>query len=732
MIATQVAARATRDALFLSHFDISALPLVLIAAAVLSIMAVLATARAMATRGPLRIIPPLFLISSLLLIAEFLLAARSPRLVAVVVYLHVSGLGSIMISGFWSIVNEHFDPRSARQNIGRIVGAATVGGLFGGLMAERIGARADLVWVLPVLAVLNIVCGILLLRLKPAGELPAPGPARAETGKKTAESGFHVLSRARYLRNLALIVLLANTAATLIDYLFKASAAGNFATGADLVRFFAVFYTLVSVGTLAVQTGMTGRLLEGIGIANTLAVRPAFVAVGGLVTLPMMGIVGIGILRAVEAVLQSSFFRSGYELLFTPVVPADKRSTKTIIDVGADRMGDVVGGVLIRGIILMPVVLANHILLVLAVVISVLGFFIARGLRRGYIAALEASLINRADALDISPDAIGTRSSMMDTFAGIDLSMTIDSATLSEVRAAISRAVPVDAATPPVPVAPPPPRSDPEIASLEALRSGEPARVHAELRRPGTLSPVLASQTISLLAWDDVTGWASRALAKAAPSITGQLIDRMLNPAEDFAIRRRIPRVLATCATQRSYDGLMAALNDARFEVRFQAGMALARIAERQPSLRVDTVAVYAAVMKETTVDTALWHEQRVIDQPATDETPAVVDGAPKGRSSRRMEYVVTMLSLVIPRAPLQLAYKGLLTDDAVLRGTGLEYLESVLPRDVWKALQPFLDDRRESAGARPSDEVLDNLMRSSASIELNLEELRRRAGDAG
>lgn len=739
MIATQVAGKATRDALFLSNFNISTLPLVLIASACLSIVAVLATARAMAARGPYRVIPPLFIACGVLLVGEYFLAARNPKLGAVVVYLQISGFGSILISGFWSIINEHFDPRTARHSIGRIVGSATVGGLFGGLLAERVAATTSLLWVLLFIAALIIVCGVLLYRLRPAAD-PAPRAAHHDAPARRVESGFRVLARVGYLRNLALIVLLGNVAATLIDYLFKARAAETFAGGAELVRFFAVFYTVVSVITLVVQAGMTGRLLRELGIANTLAVRPAVVSIGGLVTLPLMGLIGTGILRALEAVVQSSLFRSGYELLFTPVVPGDKRSTKTIVDVGADRMGDIVGGTVIRAVILLPVALADHVLMALAVLISILGFFIARTLRTGYIRTLEVSLLNRAGLLDIAPDA--GPSSMMESVAGLDLSMTIDGIALEELRNIAARNAAAGAppagdeqagASDTTPTQPMTPVTDAEVASLMALRSGEAGRVHAELRRAGRLSPVLSAQVISLLAWDDVTGWASRTLAKAAPSITGQLIDRMLDPEEDFAIRRRIPRVLATCATPRSHDGLMAALDDKRFEVRYQAAHALARIHERLPSLSVEPVRVYATVMKETQVDKTIWDDRVLIDQPAND-TPGLVDDAVRARASRRTEYVFTLLSLVVPRAPLQIAFKGLLTDDAVLRGTGLEYLESVLPKEIWNRLQPLLDDRKEKpagAGARPREEVLEALMRSTQSIELNLEELKKRSKES-
>jgi AAA family ATP:ADP antiporter len=742
IIATQVAGKATRDTLFLTNFDISALPLALMVSALVSIGAVLLTARAMTVLGPFRVMPPLFLVSGLLLVGEWLLAMHNVKLASVLVYLHIAVLGSILISGFWSVINEHFDPRTARRSIARIAGGATAGGLFGGFLADRVGSWAGMLSVLPLIAGLHMVCAFLLPRLKSADTAAAAPPLRAFFARsgtdRSARSGLTVLRRVGYLRNLALIVFLGNVAATLIDFLFKARATASFADSADLMRFFALFYTAVALVTLAVQAGMTRRLLERIGIANTMAVRPAVMTVGGLVTLPLMGLIGLGILRGVEAVLQSSFFRSGYELLFTPVLPEHKRATKTFIDVGADRMGDIVGGGVIRAVILLPAALSGQVLVVLAVAVSILGFGVARALRKGYVRALEESLINRAGVLKIE-DAASTRTTMMESFAGLDLSMSIDGIRLEDLRAAAADAAPdaptltTEDAAPPA-IAPSMPRvvADPEVAILLELRSGDAKRVHAALRDTRSFGPIVAGQVISLLAWDEVTGWASRALAKAAPSITGQLIDRLLDPGEDFAIRRRIPRVLSTCATPRAFDGLMAALDDKRFEVRFQSGLAMARIRERVSPGPGDDAAIYAAVLRETLVKKQLWEDQRVLDEPEGGDTPAIIGEALRVRASRSTEHVFTLLSLVLPRAPLQIAFKGLLTDDAVLRGTGLEYLESMLPREVWNSLRPYLEGEGPGAGeftsrARPREEVLEDLLRSSQSIDLNLAELRKR-----
>ena len=80
------------------------------------------------------------------------------------------------------------------------------------------------------------------------------------------------------------------------------------------------------------------------------------------------------------------------------------------------------------------------------------------------------------------------------------------------------------------------------------------------------------------------------------------------------------------------------------------------------------------------------------------------------------------MLALILPANPLSVLYRGLLTDDTALRGTALEYLESVLPDRVRASLWPYLDlESRPVRTAADREEALDRLMRSHASIQLNL-----------
>jgi hypothetical protein len=51
-----------------------------------------------------------------------------------------------------------------------------------------------------------------------------------------------------------------------------------------------------------------------------------------------------------------------------------------------------------------------------------------------------------------------------------------------------------------------------------------------------------------------------------------------------------------------------------------------------------------------------------------------------------------------------------------------------VLPPDIRARLWPFVGGEPDARGARSREQVLDDLLRSHDSIQMNLEELRRRA----
>jgi AAA family ATP:ADP antiporter len=711
-----IAGKATRDALFLSNLDVTLLPMVVMATSAFSILLVAVGSKMLVRLTPVVFVPLAFAINAAFLLGEWLLAPLAPAATAYAVYLQISGLGPILGSGFWLIASERIDPHTARRQFGQITGLGTLGGLAGALVAERVAALYGITTMLPLLAVVNIVCAWQVRRLAMSGhQLPSrEGLDQApELAAESPASGLRVLAHTAYLRNLAAIVMLGTAAATLADYAFKVQAVGVLGRGDELLRFFAVYYAATSLLSFVVQSVIGAAALQQFGLALTTSTPSLALLLGGVGAMFAPGLQGALVARGAESVFRGSLFRTGYEIFYTPVPSAEKRAAKSIIDVGFDRLGDAVGGGLVRLLLLLPAARQYSAILIGAVACSAAALVVARRLNRGYIETLERNLLNRALELDLSDiEDVTTRTVMLRTlqpagaFEGHDTT-------------AITRTVRSDALQ----------SADPEIREILALRSRDRERVVAVLRDDTALPSTLVSHVIPLLAWDPVAEEAVRGLRRVAEEHVGELTDALIDPNQPFAVRRRLARVFSVCVSQRAVDGLLLGLEDLRFEVRFQCGRSLGAVTAKNGLIKVNEQRVFDAVRREVAVGRPVWESQRLLDQIEQQDNGTFVDEFLKDRADQSLAHVFTLLSLVLPAAPLQVSYRGLHTDDPILRGTALEYLEGVLPSDIRERLWPFVGGTPvHGRPARSREAILEDLMRSNASIMLNLEELRRHA----
>ncbi len=646
-LAARVGGNIARDGVLLSRCDPSALPVLLAIGAVLSIAAAFGVGRLMSRFSPGRVVPLLGVASAALLVVEWLADGAAPRAAAVAVYIHLAVLGPILVSGFWSVVNERFDPRAARRTFGLIGAGASVGGLVGGLLVERLSVHPS-----RVIAILPVIAALQLLHAWRVHALAA-GETRAPAQRVPAGAALQVLRGSPQLRRLALLVFVAAVAAAALDFVFKSRAVAAHAS-ADLIHYFALFYTACAVATALLQTIAGRALVEKLGPALSLGTLPgAVVAVAGAaVMFPGLGVVA----RGVEILVRSSVFRPGYELFFAPLPAPEKRATKTMIDVGAERAGDVAGALLIA---LLLAAGSSGLLLAFAAALGALALVVVWRLHVGQRAALALSLRAR------TPVGEG---------------LTAMLSRLSLRSPILLRAAPAHApAAPPIDLQA---QIDPIPRAIAALRSGDPARA-AEALRMAPLSPSLVADALPLLGSDALAAPAAAALAAVALRITGQLVDRLLDGDEELAIRRRIPPLLEHAAGPLAAWGLARGLSDARFEVRYRCGRALYRLKKRDPALGLDAEALLDAVRQE--LRGAAWERAGAL---AADGEPDEPD-AP----ARALGHVFRLLVLALGDESLALAFRGASATDAHLRGTALEYLEGALPSDIRDALWPFVEN---------------------------------------
>src|SRR5262245_10916421 len=486
LVAHQVAGKAVRDGLFLSRFPPSDLPRVVAAAALVAVLLGLGFARLMALFGPMRLAPGALGVGSILHLYEFAVlevAGDTVRAIVItVVYLHLVGFGAILLSGFWSVVNEFYDPREAKVRFGRITGAGTAGGIAGGLLAERGAAWFGVESLLVLLAGLHLVTAIALWRIHPDRRVTAVQP-KSEPVWSAARDAFQ---QAPFLVNLAVLVLFGTMSAALLDYLFKSGAAAQLGKGPALTQYFALFYAANQVVSIAVQSMLTPVVLRRLGLGRTVQFHPAAVAVGAAATLLGPRVVMAPLARGLELVLRASFLRSGYELFFTPVPPREKRAVKTFIDVACDRMGDALGAGILQLLLVLGPERAVTPILLTTIALAVLSLRITSRMDAAYVKVLEHGLLSRAVAVNEA-----------DVQDSTTLSALMRTGRVSP-RTGLARPV-----APPVEAPDSPSVTDSALSRLADLRSGDTQRVAAALRPELPFEPSLAPQTIRLLAWNE-------------------------------------------------------------------------------------------------------------------------------------------------------------------------------------------------------------------------------------
>ncbi len=637
-VAHQVGAKSVREAIFLSTFPTSHLPHAMIVSALAAMLMALVVTRAMTRWGLQRVAPTLFVVSSVLWVLEWLLLSRARPLVASLVYLHVSVGGALLLSSFWSVVSECFDPHSLKRIVGRIGAAGTLGGVFGGALTERTSHWIDTPSAMVVLACVSAGAALLVGLLARGQALPRiiaePSAGRGSPG---------------YLRCIAYLVFSSAMVAALTDFALKQAAAARYTDAESLVRYFAVFYTASSVVGLLLQATVARRVLEVAGVGATLAATPATVLVCGAAAVMSPTLLPIAALKGAECSLGSSLFRSAYEPLFAPVPAALKRSMKAILDVGCDKGGEVAGAssVLLLGVLVtteMP-----RVVILLACAVAALGVYWSFRAQRGYVAELESSLRSGTVSLDSGE--------LLDPMAQLTLSGTaigLDRDKLMEYVAKLQAGGRGGTVPPP---------TEQLLADIRVLIEAETVAARPVLRR-GNPDPRLAAFTIPLLAVSELARDATTALrAMGGPAIA--LMGEIMRCSDaPLVVRRRIPHVLRATQGRQVIEVLTSALDAEPFVVRSRAALALREVLDRSSVEHPEPERVLNLAMREA-------------------------GSGPLAAEAR--DHLLVLLAIGTGQKGIDLVRQGILSADQKLRGTAVEFLEHLLPESVRGGVIPAL-----------------------------------------
>ncbi|MCJ7581380.1 MAG: MFS transporter [Candidatus Aminicenantes bacterium] len=266
----------------------------------------------------------------------------------------------VLITQFWIVINDVFNPREAKRLIGFFGSGGILGGIIGGLFAgffAQIIPDYLLYIATGILIVSCIFINFIFIRQK-SNQIQEKSHKKQTTQKKIKEkvgfrSSLDAVRKHKYLMLLAAVVALTEIVSTLID--FQAKTFIESATAQkNLMSVFGYFEAALLVIPLLFQLFLTSKLIKRYGVRFALLLYPITILLCslGLAGFAMTaGIVFAIIIKTSDKSLSFSINQSVRELLFIPVSPEFKNSVKIFIDMFINRVAKGAGALILLLII---------------------------------------------------------------------------------------------------------------------------------------------------------------------------------------------------------------------------------------------------------------------------------------------------------------------------------------------------------------------------------------------
>jgi ATP:ADP antiporter, AAA family len=306
----------------------------------------------------------------------FFVLARSRAPIGLAFYLWLGIFNVMVVSNFWSFTNDLFDEHDGKRLFAIIGAGASIGAVVGAFVPHALHRTLG-TYGLMMFAVVGLGVSVVLYRLVDIREHRRAGqadrPARhSEPAAAGKRGGFTLVMNDRYLRVLALMLLVATVINTSGEYVIGKMATDRSETYAAehvrdrptdtaassdhpeakkaaqdeyLSRFYSDYYGLVNMISALLEVLVVSRLLLTIGIRRALFIMPLIVLGGWVALIVFVNLSVVRIEKTTENSLDYSLHNTLRQALFLPTSAEAKYKAKAAIDTFFFRMGDVIAGI---------------------------------------------------------------------------------------------------------------------------------------------------------------------------------------------------------------------------------------------------------------------------------------------------------------------------------------------------------------------------------------------------
>ncbi len=261
----------------------------------------------------------------------------------------------VLVTQFWIVVNDIFNPREAKRLIGFFGSGGILGGIIGGEITALLARSrfADSLLVI-VAGMLTVCIFVVYLVLSPQRKTRMRGISKS-SAKKTPpnlkdvgfKDCFNTVRGSPYLKILAGIVTLTLIVSTLIDFQFNSIIKTAVTGGKELTVFFGHFNAGLMIAAFFLQLLMTSNVIKRFGIRFTLLFYPLILLICsfGIFFAPVLFMAVL--IKGSDKSLSYSINQSVRELLYIPIPPEVKYKAKIFIDMFLNRFAKGIGALIL-------------------------------------------------------------------------------------------------------------------------------------------------------------------------------------------------------------------------------------------------------------------------------------------------------------------------------------------------------------------------------------------------
>jgi ATP/ADP translocase/CRP-like cAMP-binding protein/HEAT repeat protein len=290
-------------------------------------------------------------IVGVLVLFWFLFTTIGADWVAVAFYVAVSIIAILLISQFWTLANDVYDPRQAKRLFGFVGAGSNLGGATGGattaFLVETVGGRTMILIGAGVMLVCLAIVTAIVRRERTAGTSDA-----SKTGEEEGVSfgeAFRLLRSSRHLQIISLVIAFGAIGSNIIDQQVNMAAAEQIGeqNSDSIAAFLGQLIVYLSLAGFVIQITLTSRIHRTLGIGFALLILPVSLGASAMLILLNRALWAPSVGRIVDTSIRYTVDKTSREVLFLPLPTDLKYRAKPFIDVTMDRFAKGVGALLI-------------------------------------------------------------------------------------------------------------------------------------------------------------------------------------------------------------------------------------------------------------------------------------------------------------------------------------------------------------------------------------------------